>query len=74
MLNHQLPGMNRIAKIRGLVGSNLSRPMRSAFFDAGQCRRLRGSGRGATLNHGLTPTAICCRRLRGSLLNLLPAS
>ena len=31
------------------------------------CRRLRGSGDGAALFHGLTPTAKCGRRIRGLL-------
>ena len=31
------------------------------------CRRLRGSGDGTALFHGLTPTAKCGRRIRGLL-------
>ena len=34
---------------------------------APRCHRLRGSGEGATLFHGLTPTAKCGRRIRGLL-------
>ena len=34
---------------------------------APRCRRLRGSGEGTALFHGLTPTAKCGRRIRGFL-------